>query len=130
MVYLANAFSLNMLTVDDWGANVHIGRPTGAEVRNLIKGGFVSAVGHADTAKLLSDILETVVAFNRINVTLRPGVDTLVVAQYQGPRLEEGTTRLPMGAGFRFYSVTYERVTPKPTFDPGHVDDDILGFSE
>lgn len=129
MIYLANAFSLQMLVMDDWGATVHVVPLTGDDTRRLLRQGFVSAVGHPDTARLLSDLVETPVPFNRISVALGEG-DTLIVAQYQGPRLEEGATRLPMGAGFRFYQVTYQRVTPRPAHDPGHVDDSILGFSE
>ena len=57
----------------------------------------VSAVGHADTAGLFSDLLGVNIAPCRVNVTLKKD-DTLLVGQYVGPRLPEGTKELPQGA--------------------------------
>jgi hypothetical protein len=91
MKYLGNAFSLGMLPE---GAAPTIrelpGRPDVS--------GLVSVVGHADTASILG------VAFNRATIKLNLG-DVLIVAQYDGPRLAEGTTTLPDGARFRWFGV-------------------------
>ena len=103
--YLANAFSLNMLPPQ--GGTVRVAPLTVEEARALLAGGFVSAVGHADTAAILTGLLGLTVEANRINVLLSPG-DLLIVAQYRGPRLPEGTTTLPEGASFQFFSVTIE----------------------
>ena len=60
--------------------------------------GLISAVGHADTARVLG------VEMNRVNVTLKKG-DVAFVAQLQGGRLPEGSTTLPKGFGFKFIKV-------------------------
>lgn len=59
---------------------------------------LVSAIGHADTARVLG------VPMNRVNVTLKKG-DTAFVAQLQGGRLPEGSTTLPDGFSFKFIKV-------------------------
>jgi hypothetical protein len=67
---------------------------------------FVSAVGHADTAQILTNMLEIPVSFNRISLNPNWDKDWLVVAQYSGPRLPEGTTCLPENGRIIFYIVT------------------------
>ncbi len=89
MSYLLNAFSLQMVDVP---CSVHF-----EEVSELPEG-LVSAVGHADTARVLG------VEPNRINVHLSKG-DTAYVAQLQGGRLPEGSTTLPEGFSFKYIKV-------------------------
>ena len=60
--------------------------------------GLTSAIGHADTAKVLG------VEPNRINVHLSTG-DIAYIAQLQGGRLPEGSTTLPDGFKFKFIKV-------------------------
>lgn len=120
MLYITNAFSLNMvpsgnltivledLSVDQvktivaapeeaWG---HLGyKALASEV--------VCGVGHADTAAVFSNILDLNVPVNRINISLKRG-DVLVVGQYSGPRLPEGATTLPEGAVIKWMKVTIE----------------------
>lgn len=98
MNYLANAFSLNMVRRSNLAA-VRLRPSLAAEWSAYKAKGAVSIVGHADTAALLG------VTCNRQSVTLQPG-DVLIVAQYVGPRLPEGTTTLPEGARFDFVRVT------------------------
>ena len=88
-VYLLNAFSLQMLEGD---ATVKF-----TEVPELPEG-LTSAIGHADTAKVLG------VEMNRVNVTLKKG-DIAFVAQLQGGRLPEGSTTLPEGFTFKYVKV-------------------------
>ena len=88
-VYLLNAFSLQMLQGD---ATVRF-----TEVPKLPEG-LTSAIGHADTARVLG------VPMNRVNVTLRKG-DVAYVAQLQGGRLPEGSTTLPEGFTFKYVKV-------------------------
>ena len=88
-VYLLNAFSLQMLQGD---ATVRF-----TEVSELPEG-LTSAIGHADTARVLG------VEMNRVNVTLKKG-DIAFVAQLQGGRLPEGCTTLPEGFSFKFVKV-------------------------
>jgi hypothetical protein len=104
--YFANAFSLNMLA--SFPANIKIEEVNKQQVFFTALGNpnFVSAIGHADTAKQLSNILGIEVSCDRINVKLDVG-DNLIVAQYSGPRLPEGTFTLPEGASFRFFRVIF-----------------------
>ena len=118
MVYLSNAFSLQML--QDFPCNVCIEEVSQNEAMPLTlvqepscdEGGvqcgwgdyrsewaFISAIGHQDTANVLG------VPMNRINVCLEKG-DVLFVAQLQGGRLPEGSTELPEGFSFKFFKVT------------------------
>jgi len=43
------------------------------EAKQILGRGFISAVGHEATAKLLAQLLETPVPFNRVQVYLEPG---------------------------------------------------------
>ena len=102
MVYLTNAFSINMLNRSSYV--IAFIPSTEDEARALLGQGFVSAVGHAETAGILEEMLGLPVPANRINVTLQKG-DVAVVAQYIGPRLPEGATTLPEGARIEFWLV-------------------------
>ena len=96
---LLNAFSLNMFNPSDCF-------PVFREVSiDEVKTHQIeSAIGHADTARVLSNILGVDISTNRISVTLAKG-DSAIVAQYIGPRLPEGATQLPEGATIKFYHV-------------------------
>lgn len=122
-LYVANAFSLSMLVRED-----QHGTPRGYEPHHsdamavarmprpletpdrLIQeweaagAEIVSAVGHADTAAIFAAQLGREVAPNRVSVKLAAG-DILVVGQYVGPRLPEGTTELPEGARIEWWVV-------------------------
>lgn len=63
-----------------------------------------SVIGHADTARIVSDILGVELPANRATVKLQPG-EKMIVAQYSGPRLPEGATTLPEGAKIEFVLV-------------------------
>lgn len=91
--YLANAFSLQMVRAEDLPRVRFeaVKAPSSFE-------GFVSAVGHADTANVLG------VEANRISILLKEG-DEALVAQLQGGRLPEGSTTLPEGFSFSFVRV-------------------------
>lgn len=104
MVYVSNAFSLQMVGAKE--VYLHVAPITVEEVRKIIDtaDGFTSAIGHADTAAVVSDMLGKEVAFNRINVSLEKG-DILVVAQIMGGRLPEGSTTLPDGFTIQFMKV-------------------------
>ncbi len=93
-VFLLNAFSLQMLQGDATVKFTEVSRDEVFSTDNWL----VSAIGHADTARVLG------VEMNRINVTLKKG-DTAFVAQLQGGRLPEGSTTLPDGFTFKFIKV-------------------------
>lgn len=94
---LLNAFSLNMF---DPSSSFPIFREM--QVNEVKACQIESAIGHADTAKVLSGILEMDIPVNRATVSLAEG-DSAIVAQYIGPRLPEGATTLPEGARIKFY---------------------------
>ena len=90
--YLLNAFSLQMIDLPS--------KVSFEEVGSLPEG-LTSAIGHQDTANVLG------VPMNRVNVHLAKG-DIAYVAQLQGGRLPEGSTKLPDGFSFKFIKVTVE----------------------
>lgn len=100
---LMNAFSLNMLSV--FPAQPLFEEISLDEVRAMLSGGFESAVGHADTASVFSEVLGLDVPAERISVSLSEG-DCAVIGQYRGPRLPEGATTLPEGATIVWLRVT------------------------
>ena len=108
MKYIANAFSLQMLPAMDMIASIVQVNP------DEVPADVVSAIGHADTAAVVSNIIGREIPMNRVSVSLEPG-DVLYVAQLQGGRLPEGATTLPEGFSLRFLMV---KVTPMSY--PGH----------
>ena len=105
MLYLSNAFSLNML--DTYlSYNLSVNRINLERVLSLLETtDFICAIGHKDTAAVVGSLLGLQLEANRVNVSLDLGRDQLVVAQYSGPRLPEGTTVLPEGAEIKFYLI-------------------------
>lgn len=101
-MFIANAFSLQMLS--KFPAHVDIEEIAAADVAKLQ---LESAIGHQDTAAVLSNMLGKDIKPNRVNVALQPG-DSLIVAQLMGGRLPEGATTLPAGFSFKFFKVTVE----------------------
>lgn len=102
MRILANAFSLQMVACP---ATVRFEEVTPEEVAKALSAGFISAIGHADTAVVVGSILGMEVAMNRVNVSLTPDTE-LYVAQVVGGRLPEGCTTLPEGVTIRFIRAT------------------------
>jgi len=96
--YLVNAFSIQMLKK---GGLVRFKEIDATEVPADV----VSAVGHADTAAVLSNMLGFEVPMNRVNISLDEDTE-IYVAQLIGGRLPEGSTTLPEGFAFKFYRVT------------------------
>jgi len=84
-VYIANAFSLSMLTPP---TTIKVVEASEDEVRRILNQGFISAIGHEATAKIVSSRLGVSVQVNRISIQLKPS-DILVVFQL--------LTRLPEG---------------------------------
>ena len=99
---LLNAFSANQLVA--FPARVHFIPITVAEACALLAGGFVSAVGHPDTAALFSRLLGLPVPVQRDDVPLPPGARS-VLGQYRGPRLPEGVAVLPPNASIEWLMV-------------------------
>jgi len=104
--YVSNAFSLNML---ERKSQIVQFLPCSVEQARLELEGceVVSAIGHADTAAVVSATLGVSLPANRISIKLMPG-DGLLVAQLVGPRLPEGATTLPEGASIEFWIVSVQ----------------------
>ena len=58
------------------------------EAKALLREGYTSAVGHAGTAELLSQLLEQPVAMQRVTIQMQSGDDAVVMRLSQ--RLPEG----------------------------------------
>lgn len=103
MIYLSNAFSLQMLNLERVNY-VEVTPLELEEVKELLSKGFISTVGHVDTSNILTNMLGVEIPMNRVSLTLTPS-DMLIVAQLTGGRLPEGTTTLPDGITFKFLKV-------------------------
>ena len=98
MNYISNAFSLQMLPSLDMIASIVQINP------DEVPADAVSAIGHSDTAAVVSKLLGREIPMNRVSISLEPG-DVLYVAQVVGGRLPEGATSLPEGLSLRFIQV-------------------------
>ena len=97
---LANAFSLQM--VQSFPVSILVEEVTPQFVAENVTS---SAIGHQDTAAVLSSCLGVEIKVNRTNISIKSG-DVILVAQLIGGRLPEGTTSLPAGFKFKFLKVT------------------------
>ena len=104
MKFILNAFSLNMIS--GFPSTVTV-EEVSVEKACVEAAGAASGVGHPDTAAVFSSILGTPVPMNRATVSLVSG-DRVLVGQYSGPRMPEGTTTLPEGATIKWLVVTVE----------------------
>ena len=101
---ITNAFSINMLSMD---SDPKFSRLKETEARWIAENfPHTSAVGHADTAAVLSAVLGVDVPMNRTTLQMERGVG-LLVGQYKGPRLPEGATALPEGASIEWWLVRH-----------------------
>ena len=101
---VVNAFSLNMLHIDIVSIDPQIEAIPTYKVRELLKDGFTSYIGHRDLANIVSKDLGIDIPYNRGHLTWK-GDAVLIVAQYRGPRLPEGATELPQGAKIEYYLI-------------------------
>lgn len=102
-VYLGNAFSVQMLTeLSEGWIPVTFQEISLDEAKEILADGFTSAIGHADTAQVVSNLLGTDVPANRISVELKELNDIIIIAQVMGGRLPEGATTIPEGMSIKF----------------------------
>ena len=99
--FLVNAFSIQMIQGMSNPVLIKFEEIKAKDIPRDV----ISAVGHADTAAVLSDILGFEIPMNRTSVFLDEFTE-LFVAQLVGGRLSEGSTSLPEGFRFRFFRVT------------------------
>lgn len=99
--FLGNAFSLQMLDT----TIQHQVTVTPVPIEEVKMTDFVSVIGHADTAAVVSNLLGKEVPCHRASIHLDAG-DILYVAQVTGGRLPEGATTLPEGFSLSWLKVT------------------------
>ena len=92
MVYLNNTFSLSMLP----DMRIYSVRIIEMDIERFKQEAInaVSIWGHKNSVSKITEVLGRPVTLNRQSVSLQDG-DTVLVAQYGGPRLAEGSTELP-----------------------------------
>ena len=103
--YIANAFALSMVPDGVKIITRTVNLPSVA--KKLSKP--VSVVGHADTAKVFSNLLGIEIVQNRVSISLTDK-DTLYVGQVMGGRLAEGSTTLPEGVSIKWICVQIDPV--------------------
>lgn len=98
---ITNAFSLNML--NDLSSNIQTVQVSSQQARYFIsKFCPESVVGHKDVAEVMGeDLGDMFIPFNRVSVHLEDEA-ILLIGQYVGPRLPEGTKTLPEGSEIRW----------------------------
>ena len=95
MIFLANSFSLQMLTSSHAISKCD---EISEEKFNQYKDHAESHIGNQDLANMLG------VEYHRTGFKMRPG-DVLLVAQLSGGRLPEGATTLPDDVKIRYWCV-------------------------
>jgi len=104
MLQITNAFSLSMLDPENVTSVAFIPiSSTEAHHQVITSSEWKSLIGHADTARIVGDLLHVVLPADRGSARLADG--EILVAQYAGPRLPEGATKLPAGATIKFFRV-------------------------
>lgn len=108
MNYLCNAFSIQMLPLHRRAEVIFDPMSPTEAAAELTFGEWTSAIGHADTARIVGKMMGLDVPMNRVNVELK-GDDVLIVAQVVGGRLPEGATELPEGIDIVFWAVRLKK---------------------
>ena len=108
--FIVNAFSLNMLA--SLNATIKTEELTFEEVQYWTSNPCQWAIGHETTSVIVSGLLyphlgDDPMRANRETVRLLKG-DSLIVAQYVGPRLPEEATVLPEGATIKWVRVVID----------------------
>ena len=112
MLYITNAFSIQMLP--HLVTTLSFKPATLEQAMKIMKTNvFISAVGHVDTANVVSNLLNMEIPMNRISVNLKDD-DVLLVAQLSGGRLPEGATTIPDGMSIQFWVVANPSIKVGP----------------
>lgn len=90
-IFLGSVFTFGFLQNRETGGMVDYESTSWEHFDKVLNGDHVNFMGHQSTASLVG------MEMQRISVRVNPG-DTVVWAQYSGPRLEEGSTTLPKNA--------------------------------
>lgn len=102
-------FFINSPILTNYGAFSHQ-EITKEEVVELLKGAYVSAIGHLATANHLSEILGTTIPYNRMKIKMREGDRAIVFRLIE--RCKEGdylSERRLRDSAFSFSLLTLEK---------------------
>ena len=102
---ICNAISYNMMLphLSHWNLRNEV--ISAEKVKDELGEEFINACGHS--CELINSLTGLSLEKNRITNKVDIG-DVLIIAQYNGPRLEEGATSLPEGATLVFVKSTVE----------------------
>jgi len=113
MLIITNAFSLSMLDGNFSCKRFEkITQQEAAQCFNEYRNNYDSYIGHKDTGSIVADMLGyfgTLWDSTRRSYVDKDG-DFILVAQYSGTRLPEGSTTLPQGAKIEFWLVQEQRL--------------------
>ena len=90
-IFIGSVFTFGFLANREDGGSVSYGSINWKEFDEFRNAPHVNFMGHQSTADMVDMDMQ------RISIKAYPG-DTIIWAQYDGPRLEEGSTTLPDGA--------------------------------
>lgn len=107
MKVLLNSFSLNFFPNIDV-LNITIKKLSENDMKNnVLNNTFISFLGHQDLCNILNTKFDTdQFVFNRSSFQWTKAVSSVIIAQYKGERLPEGTTALPPNSSIEYYEVT------------------------
>ena len=104
-IFIVNSFSINMLNCETMVSFRKF--KDVSEILEFIERNkedeIVSGIGHMDMANIVSKDIGIPIPMSRDTIKIDEKNDALVVAQYSGPRLPEGTTELPDGATISYW---------------------------
>lgn len=109
MLFLTTTFSPTMLK-DGNSAQLH--ETTLERAIEILQGpgGFISAVGHDVTAKILSALCGFHVTFNRANLALDHGDSVVaIIPNFRATEAREFTRDEVLGAGLRAFIITIQQ---------------------
>lgn len=98
---VSNAFSINMLNKSVTCSFEQVTKAAAVEM--LQQAPYRCCIGHADTAAVVGANLGLPMQAERATLVLDD--EPMLVAQYRGPRLPEGTKTLPEGASIEYWLV-------------------------
>lgn len=112
MLYLTNAFSINMITSHPTSHQstlefTPISLGTAIIILKANSSSVINAIGHPATAAIVADQLQLPLPPAERATILFTEKDVLLVAQYTGPRLPEGATTLPTDATIAWWLVSH-----------------------
>lgn len=104
-LYVSDAFSTSMLNFPDRDIrSIYFKKMSVEEARETIEHAVEveGIIGYDNTAQIVNEILDIPITHTRKSVKIYSYEEAVLVCQYSGPRLPEGTTVLPEGAKIEF----------------------------